>query len=579
MRRLWLTLAVLLLAATPADESRLYRVAQAAFDDKLYDVAERQLVEFLQKYPLSERADNAQFLLAQAQLNQGKWQDAVKSLEEAMTRWPDKRPDAIRFWLAEALARGSKFADAQARYTEVADKFPHSPYHAQALYELAFVQTKVNQFGAAGATLDRLAKVAPKAELALDAELLRGQLYLAAGNYEKADASFNSVSERAAGTRASYRAQMWLGESLARRKQYDEARQHFASVIDSFKTKPNKPVDAQLAAETWYAMGWAQWRTEKFDAAAESFASALANAQTPQLKRDALLKLGEAYVRSGKLADGGAKMKEFLNSHPNDPLADEVQLAIANWLYTNNDFSSALPEYTQLIAQYPDSALLAKANFYAGWCAWKLKQTGAAPELFRQAFNMAEADPVMGPEALFKVADSQFALGQYAEAIASYQRLIGHYTNAKTLDRAMFQLGEAFRQIHDTEAATGTFDLLVKQYPTSELAPKAQFNVGLVAVGLGKEAEARAAFTAVMEKFPKSDWATRAALAIGESFYRENRYDEAQAYFQKLTATGLDSELAQQAFYSYGWARAMKGGGDKTLGGFKDFLQKFPQPS
>ena len=60
MKRLWCTLAVLLIAAT-TDENRQFRVAQAAFDDKLHDVAERQLAEFLQKYPQSERADNAQF--------------------------------------------------------------------------------------------------------------------------------------------------------------------------------------------------------------------------------------------------------------------------------------------------------------------------------------------------------------------------------------------------------------------------------------------------------------------------------------------------------------------------------------
>ena len=69
----------------------------ATFDDKLYDVAERQLVEFLAKFPVSEKADNAQYLLARAQLNQGKWEQAVKSLEEAMARWPDKRPEECRY--------------------------------------------------------------------------------------------------------------------------------------------------------------------------------------------------------------------------------------------------------------------------------------------------------------------------------------------------------------------------------------------------------------------------------------------------------------------------------------------------
>src|SRR5213594_3561582 len=109
MERHWPLLALLLVAATPTtEELRQYRVAVAAFDDKLYDVAERQLAEFLAKFPESEHADNAQYLLGQAQLNQGKSESAVKSLEQTLARWPDKRPDAIRFWLAEALVRGAK---------------------------------------------------------------------------------------------------------------------------------------------------------------------------------------------------------------------------------------------------------------------------------------------------------------------------------------------------------------------------------------------------------------------------------------------------------------------------------------
>src|SRR5258706_11034721 len=102
--RTWLgpLLALALVAAAPTpDELRQFRVAHATFQDGLYDVAERQFIEFLAKFPASDRADHAQYQLAQAQLRQGKWQQAVKSLDESLVRWPDKRPDAIRFWLGE----------------------------------------------------------------------------------------------------------------------------------------------------------------------------------------------------------------------------------------------------------------------------------------------------------------------------------------------------------------------------------------------------------------------------------------------------------------------------------------------
>jgi hypothetical protein len=57
MKRWLPLLAVVLLAAT-AEESRLYRVAQGTFGDKLYDVAERQFAEFLARFPQSEKADS-----------------------------------------------------------------------------------------------------------------------------------------------------------------------------------------------------------------------------------------------------------------------------------------------------------------------------------------------------------------------------------------------------------------------------------------------------------------------------------------------------------------------------------------
>ena len=173
---------------------------------------------------------------------------------------------------------------------------------------------------------------------------------------------------------------------------YDEALKRYGAVIDSYKSSPNKPVSGQLAAEAWRGEGWVYWRQEKFDNSAEAFAQALALTQDPPLKRETMVKLGEAYVRSGKLADGVAKLKGYLQSTPSDPLADEIQMTIGDLLFNSNDFTNALPEYVNLIEKYRQSGLLAKANFGAGWCAWKLGKIGDALPYFRQASTLAK-DP------------------------------------------------------------------------------------------------------------------------------------------------------------------------------------------
>jgi TolA-binding protein len=583
MKRLWLIVALCLafagrpdaVAATP-DENKMYRVAEAAFKDGLFDLAERQFTDYLKQFPDSDRADGVVLDLAQAQLKQGKWQAAVSTLQDALAKWPTERqPDSFRFWFAEALAGGGRYAEAEQRYEEVVDKYRGSAYRQQALYGLAFARFKQEHFNQAMEALDELDKLGPKVKLAQEEELLRGQLHLALKQFQQAEVILANVAGKYPNSRAAFRAHIWLGESLSSRNQFDDALKHYEVVINSYKSNPNKPVTSQLSAEAWRGEGWVFWRQEKFDNAAQAFAQALALAQDPPLKREAMLKLGEAYVHGGKLADGVAKLKAYLQWTSNDPLADEIQMTVGDLLLRNNDFSAALPEYANLVNKYPQSALLAKANFNAGWCAWKLEKISEALPYFRQAATLTK-DPALVAEALFKVGDAEFALGQFADAINDYQRLISTYPDTKLIERAIFQLGQSYQRTRNAEATTHVFESLVQQYPKSDYAAEAQFNIGSIQSGIGKESEARTAFAAVVTKYPQSEWASKARLAIGESFYREGKYDEAAAEFEKLIAAAPDSELGQRAFYNRGWCYTQKGQPDKTLADFGEFLKKFP---
>ncbi|HVM63201.1 MAG TPA: tetratricopeptide repeat protein [Verrucomicrobiae bacterium] len=584
MKRWGIMLSVLLTcgavsraAGAAPDETRMYRVAETAFKDGLNDLAERQFAEYLAQFPDSDRADGVTLDLAQAQLNQGKWEAAVKTLQGALTKWPtEKRPDGFRFWLAEALSRGERYVEAEQRYTEVIDKYSHSAYRPQAFYGLAFVRFKLGHLNPAMQALDEFDKLSPRPDLAQEGELLRGQLHLALQQFEKAEAVLAAIVNKYPDTRTAYRADIWLGESLSRRNQAADALKRYGAVIDSYKSSPNKPVTGELAAEAWRGEGWVYWNQQKFGDAAQSFAQALTLAQDADLKREAMLKLGESYVRAGQLADGVARLRAYLRSTPSDPLADEIQMTIGQLLFSSNDFTNALPEYVNLIDKYPQSAWVAKANLQAGWCAWKLDRMSDALPYFRQAATLAK-DPAIAAEALFKAGDAEFALGQYTEAITDYQRLISAYPETKLLDRAMFQLGQSYQRTHNGEAAIHVFESLVQQFPNSPHAAESQFTIGVIDGGLGKEADARAAFGVVVANYAQSDWAAKAGLAIGESFQREGKYDDAAVEFEKLMVSAPDTELGQRAFYNRGWCYARKGQAEKTLKQFTEFLQRFPQ--
>ena len=560
----------LVFVAAAADESRLYRAAQTAFNDKLYDVAERQLTEFLQQFPTSERAERATLWLGQCQVQLGKWRAAIATLEPALTRWPDKMPDSFRFWLAEAFARGNEWAKAAAQYTEVVEKYPRGEHRPMALYGLALAQFKQAQFGEAAGTLEQLEKVLTReralSDLALETELLRGQVELARGKFDRAAAALDNVIQKAAEKNVAYRAHLWRGESLARQQQPDDALKHFALIVDAFQAKTGKPVDAPLAAQAWFAQGWVHWQAGQFDLAAESYRHVLAQATLPELKRAALVKLGEALVRAGKINEGVAQLKEFLTTHPGDELAGDVQIACGDLLLGANQYAAALAEYTALIQQHAKSPFVPKATYNAGWCAWQLQHLPEAAQWFQRAVELARAPAL--------VAD---ALGQFAAATGSYEQLLRDHPRLPTLDRATFQLAEAQRRDGKLDAAAQTFHLLVRKHAGSAFAPEAQFSLGQLAVIARDESAARQAYEKVLADYPTTAWAREAALAIGESFYRQKRYPEAQAHFDQLVAGGLDTELAQRAFYHRGWCLAQQKQPDKTLAEFTEFLKQHPQ--
>ena len=67
-------------------------------------------------------------------------------------------------------------------------------------------------------------------------------------------------------------------------------------------------------------------------------------------------------------------------------------------------------------------------------------------------------------------------------------------------------------------------------------------------------------------------------MAIGQSFQNEGQYSLAIAEFDKLTGNGLDTELAQQAFFLRGQCYAAAGKRDRTLADFTEKDEKAFSP-
>jgi len=115
---------------TPADpekEKVYYDAAFGLIQKKDYPKAAQAFTAFLNKFPNSQYAGNAQYWLAEVNLAQGETQAASDNFNKVLQRYPKhpKVPDAM-YKLGDVQQRLGNKAKAKELYNEVISKYPYS---------------------------------------------------------------------------------------------------------------------------------------------------------------------------------------------------------------------------------------------------------------------------------------------------------------------------------------------------------------------------------------------------------------------------------------------------------------------
>jgi len=123
---------------TPEDE--MYARGKSAFDNKDFETARIQFVNFIKKYPKSKQADNAQFWMGEIYFQEKWYEKAILEYQKVIEMYPNgnKVPAAL-------LKQGFSFLElndktnASLILKELTKKYPESP-------ESKLAQNKLNEF-------------------------------------------------------------------------------------------------------------------------------------------------------------------------------------------------------------------------------------------------------------------------------------------------------------------------------------------------------------------------------------------------------------------------------------------------
>jgi tol-pal system protein YbgF len=108
-------------------QDQLYNTAYLDFTRGKYDVAVTEFRQYVQRFPTSDNADNAQYWIGECYYSQGRYQDAEKEFRQVLTAYPDgnKAPSAA-YKLALVYLAEKRKPEARNQFKRVVQQYSGS---------------------------------------------------------------------------------------------------------------------------------------------------------------------------------------------------------------------------------------------------------------------------------------------------------------------------------------------------------------------------------------------------------------------------------------------------------------------
>ena len=507
---------------------------------------------------------------------------------DALATLGDRPQTASALYLrALALARSGQPLKAAAAWQEVADRWSDGPLADPARFAKANTFLAARDYRSAASEMARVVAKANDPAIRAEAELRGAGAVFMGGGTDSALVLLRAVAARHPDTDVAARAQFLVGEAL-------EAGGRFEPAIAEYNRVLTRYFQHKVAAS-------AQYRVARC--------------------LDAL----------GRRADATGSYQAVVSGYPLEPEALPAAYLAGVGLLQRGAFRTVAPYFQIVLDRYARTAADSAAAFAApeqrelveaslcmlewSWHeAGDMGQVAGAPHLMLQRLPASRSS--WRAWALLVDADATAALGRYAEAQATLERLASEYsdhpvaaqatqllawtyarqdrdslaiaTEERLLARwgssaddaivstALLDIAQArFNQKRYKEAA-GNYETFLGRWPKHRERATALYQAGLCYLRLGRAGDAVDRWESLVRDSASSAFAERAWARAGDVYFQAERFDDARRcytglleHFGNSQAAGLASLRLAQCEYNAGHDAA-------ALEGFSHTVEHYP---
>jgi cellulose synthase operon protein C len=367
--------------------------------------------------------------------------------------------------------------------------------------------------------------------------------HYAAGRWRLAVEEFDLFLDRFPDHATADVVRFYSGEALIQQGRFAEARERFAQFLQRQPDHQHAPQARFRTGEAAYLAGDAETARREF----EEF-----RRRHPAHERNGFVLpyLGDFALARGDAAAAQAYYSEALEKYPDSPLRDACRWGLARASESLGDTAGA-ERFYRYLAYQTKGELADDAQLRLGLLFYRAnKHEQAASEFRRLDTEFPQSD--QRPHGQYWLAKSHLATRNWKEA-AAVSKSIRIEPNHELAPAVAFTAGEALARLQRSEEAHRRFAEVAANWPESEWADDAlQARIDLaLANGDAESVDSLAA--EFHERFAGSPLAASAKLAHGRSLLRREKYAEAAAIFEQLTAeaAGGQTLVREEAAHYY----------------------------
>ncbi|MCC6820788.1 MAG: tetratricopeptide repeat protein [Verrucomicrobiota bacterium] len=604
LRRILLCLILLALAGGRGDaalfggEHNAFEAAEKSFSLGVWDRAEREFAEFIEKYPKSEGRAAAVSFQAQALFQQQKFAAVVALLNRHQAE-AGKLADEYLYWIGTAEFQNTNYPGAAAAFGKLAREFRESSRRMAGAVGEAAARAKLGDWPAVVALLQppdsafrQMSPSLGKSEMFTRGLLLLAEAHLAQNHFAETESALKEISAELT-PELDWRRRYLLCQAKLGAGRTEEAGSESAGLLTAATGTARLDWQAESVAFRADVL-------ERLGRRAEAMATLKTNltANVPVARqRDALRQITALALAEGEFAVATDTLNTFVQQFSNSPAADlalltlgELHLKQSAVTSDTNQLAAALGYLDQLITAFTNSPFVGEAQLNRGWGYWlaaRHAETNTPLYAESSAAFQAAVDQLPPSEnqavAHFKLADAEFAQGHFLKALENYRAVLPLASNwppvkAALKTPALYQSLRASLILTNLVEAEAAMRGILAADPQSAEAGAGVLLVAQAWADANKPAPAQQLFREFGQVFPNSTLQAEVDLLRARLAEQQADWTNAvAAYDEWLTRYSTnDARLRAEAEFGRALVEWRAGNETNALARLTNFVAQFP---